>query len=82
MSVTDHAPKQKVSVTLDADIVAEFEKDGPLSPQINEALRAEFERRRHQAGLRELLRDLEEKYGPLDTPEDQAAIQRYVEMLS
>ena len=75
-------PKQKVSLSLDADLVAEFERAGPLSTQVNEALRGEFERRRHQAALRDLLSRLEEEDGPLDGPEDLAAIARYVEMLS
>ena len=75
-------PKQKVSLSLDADLVAEFERAGPLSTQVNEALRSEFERRRHQTALRELLARLEEEDGPLESPEDLAAIERYVEMLS
>ncbi len=80
--MTDLVPKKKVSLTLDADIVAAFERDGALSTQINEALRAEFERREHQEGLRQLLRELEGKYGPLDSPEDLEAIERYKQMLS
>lgn len=74
--------KRKVSVSLDADLVAEFERDGALSAAINEALRYVHEERRHQRALREFLRDLDEEDGPLDTEEDEAAIQRYVEMLS
>ena len=39
--MTDSLPKQKVSLSLDADVVAELEKRGPLSPQVNDALHAE-----------------------------------------
>ena len=81
MSMTEVVPKQKVSLSLDADIVEEFERDGPLSTQINEALRVEFERRRHQAALRELGERLKEEYDGLDTPEDREAIARYRDML-
>jgi hypothetical protein len=80
--MTDSLPKQKVSLSLDADVVAELEKSGPLSPQVNDALRAEFERRRQEAALQRLVMELTEKYGPLDTPEDLEAIGRYAEMLS
>ncbi len=82
MSMTESAPKQKVSLSLDADLVAEFEKGGPLSPQVNEALRAEFVRRQHRTALQALVRQLTDTYGPLDTPEDREKIQLYVEMLS
>ena len=81
MSVTEVVPKQKVSLSLDADIVAEFERGGPLSTQINEALRAEFERRRHQAALGKLVERLKAEFDGLDTEEDRAAIARYREML-
>ncbi len=81
MSMTEVVPKQKVSLSLDADIVAEFERGGPLSTQINEALRAEFERRRHQAALGKLVERLKAEFDGLDTEEDRAAIARYREML-
>jgi hypothetical protein len=74
--------KQKVSLSLDADLVAEFEKDGPLSTSINDALRAEWSRRRHAHALDELLAMLDRAHGPLDDPDDAAAIERYVELLS
>jgi hypothetical protein len=80
--MTDTAPKQKVSLSLDADLVAEFERGGPLSPQVNEALRLEFDRRRRHAALQGLVVELADKYGPLDSPEDREAIERYVELLS
>jgi hypothetical protein len=79
--MTEVVPKQKVSLSLDADIVAEFERGGPLSTQINEALRAEFERRRHQAALGKLVERLKAEFDGLDTEEDRAAIARYREML-
>ncbi len=81
MSMTEVVPKQKVSLSLDADIVAEFERGGPLSTQINEALRAEFERRRHQAALGKLVERLKAEFDGLDTEEDRAAIAQYREML-
>ena len=81
MSMTEVVPKQKVSLSLDADIVAEFERGGPLSTQINEALRAEFERRRHQAALGKLVERLKAEFDGRDTEEDRAAIAQYREML-
>lgn len=74
--------KVKVSLTLDADIVAAFERSGPLSAQINEALRAEADHRLHMIALDELIARYEAEEGPLDTPEDLAAIRRYMELLS
>lgn len=38
--------KQKVSLSLDADLVQELKAVGPLSPQVNEAIRAQLELRR------------------------------------
>ena len=80
--MTDVTSKQKVSLSLDADLVAEFEQDGPLSPQVNAALRTEADRRRRKAALQGLVDRLTETYGPFDTPEDVEAIDRFVEMLS
>ncbi len=79
---TEQQSKRKVSLSLDADLVAEFERDGPLSASVNRVLQAEQERRRHLASLDELLVELAGKYGPLDTPEDVEAIQRYIDLLS
>lgn len=73
--------KQKVSVSLDADLVAAFEADGPLSPQVNTALRAEWQRRRQAVALNEMLDALEERDGPLDE-RDEVAIAHYVDLLS
>lgn len=69
--------KRKISVTLDADLLAELERaSGSVSGQLNEALRAEVARRRRRAALLRFLDELEESEGPLDTPEDVAAMQR------
>src|ERR1700753_1528519 len=60
-------PKRKVSVSLDEDLVAELETaDEALSAQVNEAIRAEVERRRRHRLLSALLDSLDEKYGPVD----------------
>ena len=74
--------KRKVSLTLDADLVAELEKsDEPLSAQVNAVILAEVERRRHQRGLRALLDYFDETDGPLDTEEDEREIQRFMRLL-
>jgi hypothetical protein len=80
--MTDQIAKQKVSLSLDADLISELERSGPLSPQVNEALRLEVKRRRQRAALEALIGTITEKYGELDSPEDRAAIERYVELLS
>jgi antitoxin CcdA len=80
--MTRSTRKRTVSVSLDADIVEAFEQDGPLSAQINEALREAAHRRNHRRALRSLLERLESEDGPLDAAEDLAAIARYREMLS
>ncbi len=75
-------PKRKVSVTLDADLVAEVEADGDrLSARVNEALREDLARRRQQRALGRLLDWLAEQDGALDTPEDKAEIARAMRML-
>ncbi len=75
--------KRKVSVTLDADLVAAMEADSSttLSAEVNSALRAEFIRRRRQQALAGLLDQLAGERGGLDTPEDQAEIARYMRLL-
>lgn len=75
--------KRRVSVTLDADVVEALEAEGGnVSAQVNEALREEMARRRRQMALGKLLDDLTERWGPLDSPEDEAEIQRYMRILS
>jgi antitoxin CcdA len=75
--------KRKVSVTLDADLVAALEADSgtTLSAEVNSALRAEFTRRKRQQALAGLLDHLADERGRLDTPEDEAEIARYMRLL-
>jgi Arc/MetJ family transcription regulator len=75
--------KRKVSITLDADLVAALEADEAttLSSEVNSALRAEFTRRNRQHALAELLDHLAAERGRLDTPEDEAEIARYMSLL-
>jgi antitoxin CcdA len=72
-----------VSVTLDADLVAELEAEGTdnLSAQVNAALRADIARLKRQRALGRFLDRIEAEEGPLDTPEDQAEIARYMRLL-
>jgi post-segregation antitoxin (ccd killing protein) len=70
--------KRKVSVSLDEDLVAELEAaDEALSGQVNEAIRAEIERRRRNRLLTEMLDSLDAEYGPVD----EALIAKYTELL-
>jgi len=80
--MTAHA-KRKVSVTLDADLVAALEADGrtTLSAEVNSAVRAEFTRRKRHQALADLLDHLADERGELDTAEDQAEIARYMRLL-
>ena len=75
--------KRKVSVTLDADLVAALEADGSttLSAELNSALRAAFTRRKQQQALADLLDHLADERGRLDTPEDETEIARYMRLL-
>ncbi|MCC6522095.1 MAG: type II toxin-antitoxin system CcdA family antitoxin [Polyangiaceae bacterium] len=60
------AAKLKVSVTLDADLVAELgEADETLSRQVNDAVRDTLERRRRLRLLAELCAELEARHGPV-----------------
>jgi len=70
--------KRKVSLSLDADLVDELEQstDEGLSGQVNQAVRAEVERRRRQRALRALLDRLDLEEGPLGQ-DDEAQIRRY-----
>jgi len=74
--------KRKVSLSLDADLVDELEQstDEGLSGQVNQAVRAEVERRRRQRALRSLLDRLDVEEGPLG-PDDEAEIARYEQAL-
>jgi hypothetical protein len=70
--------KRKVSVSLDEDLVAELETaDEALSGQVNEAIRAEVERRRRNRLLTGMLDSLDAEYGPVD----EALVAKYTELL-
>jgi antitoxin CcdA len=70
--------KRKVSVSLDEDLVEELEReDQGLSAQVNQALRAELDRRRRNRLLVELLDQLDAEHGPVD----ESLVQKYVELL-
>lgn len=58
------AAKRKVSVSLDADLLAELGAvDESLSKQVNDALRDTLERRTRQRLLAELCADLDAEHG-------------------
>ena len=58
------AAKRKVSVSLDADLLAEFGAgDEALSKQVNDALRDTLERRRRHRQLAELCAELDARHG-------------------
>lgn len=75
--------KRKVSVSLDADLIDKLEAVGidNLSARVNAALHRELEHELHLLALRDLLDELAEERGPLDTPEDEAEIQRFMTIL-
>jgi antitoxin CcdA len=74
--------KRKVSVTVDADLIAEIESSGEnLSAQVNLALRDELARRRRFRALGAFLDSLASDRGALDTPEDEAEIARFTHLL-
>lgn len=71
------SPKRKISLSLDADLVDEFEEAAEgLSAQVNLVLRAEVDRRRRHRALRALLDRLAAQDGPLG-PDDEAEIARF-----
>ena len=70
--------KRKVSVSLDEDLVAELEAaDEALSGQVNEAIRAEVERRRRNRLLTDMLDALDAEHGPVD----EALVAKYTGLL-
>lgn len=75
--------KRKVSITLDADLVAAIEADDSttLSAEVNAALRKEVARRMRNKALGEFLDRLAAERGALDTPEDEAEIRRHMRLL-
>lgn len=65
--------KQKISVTIDADLLAELRSyPGSVSGQLNDALRAELARRHNREAWQSILSDIAVTDGPLDTPEDRS----------
>ena len=76
-------PKRKISVTLDADLVAAVEAEAGqnLSARVNAALRADLEGRNRQRALTGLLDRLAAERGPLNTAEDEAEIARFMHLL-
>jgi len=75
-------PKRKISVTVDAHLVAELEATGEnLSAQVNDALRHDLMSRRRERALARYLDRLATEEGPLDTPEDEREIQRLMGLL-
>lgn len=74
--------KRKVSLSLDEELIAELASDVEgLSAQVNDAVRAEVERRRRQRALEMLLARLDESDGPIDTVADEAEILRFMRLL-
>lgn len=73
------ATKRKISVSLDENLIAELEAGGEaLSGQINEAVRAELERRRRSRLLSEFLDALDTERGPVD----ERLISKYTRLLA
>lgn len=59
--------KVRRTVTLDADVAAEFERgETGLSAEINEVLVDEMRKRQSRRALRELMAELERERGPVD----------------
>jgi metal-responsive CopG/Arc/MetJ family transcriptional regulator len=70
--------KRKISVSLDEDLVEELEIGGEgLSSQVNEAIRAELQRRRRQRLLGEMLDGFEATHGPVN----EKLVQKYMDLL-
>lgn len=70
--------KRKVSVSLDADLVAELEAgDEALSSQVNEAVRFELDRRRQHRLLVDMLDRLDTTHGPVD----EKLVDKYLDLL-
>lgn len=73
--------KRKLSVSLDADLVTALEDDDePVSVQVNQAVRAELDRRRHQRALVRFCDRYVEENGPW-TEKDEAEIARIMQLL-
>ncbi|MGH3935819.1 MAG: type II toxin-antitoxin system CcdA family antitoxin [Pseudonocardiaceae bacterium] len=73
------ATKRKISVSLDENLIAELEAGGEaLSGQINEAVRAEIERRRRRRLLSEFLDALDAERGAVD----EQLVSKYTRLLA
>ncbi len=71
------ALKRKVTITLDKDLVAELEKAGNVSTQLNEAGWSLVAARQDADALRALLDRLDVEDGPLpDDPVEDARLER------
>jgi hypothetical protein len=69
--------KRKSTITIDGELVNEFERAGNVSAQLNEAGWALVERRHRAERLRALLDRFEREDGPVpDDPEEDARIER------
>jgi Post-segregation antitoxin CcdA len=75
------AAKQKISVTIDADLLRELRNyPGSVSAQLNEALRTELARRHNREAWQSILSELDVSDGPLDKPEDRSEQARIEEV--
>ncbi len=72
--------KRKISGTVDEDILAEFDNDAALSAQVNDALRDEARRRRHNRALTAYLDGLTRRDGPL-TDAEEAEVRKCMRIL-
>ncbi len=71
--------KRKISISLDEDLVAELEGGSQsFSAQVNAVLREEFEHRRRQRLLAELLDQLDAEDGPVE----EALIDKYASLFA
>lgn len=71
-----------VAITLDEELVAEIDAEGErLSNQINKTPSVYLTKQRQYRALGALLDRLDAQSGPLDTPEDEAEIQRFMKLL-
>ena len=72
-------PKRKITVAIDAELVAEMELvDEPISAQVNRAVSESISLRRQHRLLREMLDSFDAELGPVD---DQL-VQKYRELLA
>ena len=73
------ASGREVSIVLDEDIVAALDlSESNLSQQVNAALRAALEQRRHQRLLGQFLEELEAEHGPVD----EALVEKYTRLFA